>query len=63
MCAHVLSPSHTQYNDWDNNLCHRFDWMDWNQLISQVKSEVEIPADTINATKAEYFVGFEPEKN
>ena len=61
VCSHFLSPSHTQYNDWDNNSCHRFDWMDWNQL-SQVESEVEIPADTNNATKAEYFVGFEPEK-
>ena len=55
-----LSPSHAQYYDWDNNLCHRFDWMEENQL-SQVESDVEIP-DTINASKAEYFVGFEPEK-
>ena len=60
ICVHVLSPSNTQYYDWDNNLCHRFDWMDENQL-SQVESDVEIP-DTINASKAEYFVGFEPEK-
>ena len=55
-----LSPSHAQYYDWDNNLCHRFDWMEENQL-SQVESDIEIP-DTINASKAEYFVGFEPEK-
>lgn len=59
-CGSFLSPSRAQYYDWDNNLCHRFDWMDENQL-SQVESDVEIP-DTINASKAEYFVGFEPEK-
>ena len=25
VCSHFLSPSHTHYNDWDNNSCHRFD--------------------------------------
>ena len=58
MCT--SSSSHAQYYDWDNTLCHRFDWMDDNQL-SQVESDVEIP-DSINPSKAEYFVGFEPEK-
>lgn len=50
----------SQYYDWDNNFCHRLDWMNDNS-ITEIESDTEIPAE-IDPSQMTNFPDFEPQK-
>ena len=49
-----------QYYDWENNVCHRLDWLDDN-TFSHVESETEIPVE-IDPSQSLYFPNLGPQR-
>ena len=49
-----------QYYDWDNNFCHRLDFMNDNS-ITEIESDTEIPSE-IDPSQMTSFPEFEPQK-
>lgn len=50
----------SQYYDWDNNFCHRLDWMNDNSF-TLIESDTEIPSE-IDPSQLTNILDFEPEK-